>query len=227
MDANSITILALAFAAGLLHALDADHVMAVTAIASKKFSMQKIISLCLKWSLGHGVILFGVGSLILIFGLNIPYELSQYAEKAVAIFLILIGAWILRDLYKKRLHIHFHHHDGLASHAHWHAKNSKAINAHTKSAHRHEHKSTMVGMLHGMAGLAPLLAIVPMTTQPLWLAIIYLLIFCAGIFLSMLVFGGVLGKFVSRLQKHSQPSISLIRGFIGVASISLGLVWLQ
>lgn len=216
MDLNSFTILALAFAAGLIHALDADHVMAVTAIASKKFSMQKIISLCLKWSLGHGIVLFGAGSIILIFGLNIPYELSQYAEKAVAIFLILIGAWILKDLYKNRLHIHFHNHDGLASHAHWHEKNT----------HRHEHKSVMVGMLHGMAGLAPLLAIVPMNTQPLGMAIIYLLIFCGGIFLSMLLFGGVLGKFVAGLQKYSLASINVIRGLVGVASISLGLSWL-
>ena len=226
MDLNSITIVALAFAAGLIHALDADHVMAVTAIASKKFSMQEILSLCLKWSLGHGLVLFGVGSVILILGLNIPYELSQYAEKAVAIFLILIGAWILKDLYKKRLHIHFHNHDGLTSHAHWHANNSSKRGSHNKTAHRHEHKSVMVGMLHGTAGLAPLLAILPITTQPLWLALVYLLIFCTGIFLSMLIFGGVLGKCVAGLQKYSLASVNVIRGFIGIASISLGLSWL-
>ena len=102
MDLNSITILVLAFAMGLFHALDADHVMAVTAIASKNFSMQKVINLCLKWSLGHGIVLFGAGSAILQFGLTVSSAVSEYAEKAVALFLIVIGVWILKDLYKKR-----------------------------------------------------------------------------------------------------------------------------
>ena len=227
MDINSLTILAIAFAAGLIHALDADHVMAITAIASKKFSMQKIINLCLKWSLGHGLVLFGVGSVILIFGLSIPHEVSRYAEKAVAIFLILIGGWILKDLYKKRLHIHFHNHEGLASHAHWHTKKYSGSNDHNRSIHRHEHKSVMVGVLHGFAGLAPLLAIIPMAKQPVWLGLVYLLIFSLGVFLSMLIFGGLLGKFLERLQDFSVISMNLLRGLIGLASIGLGLAWLR
>ena len=226
MDFTGWAIFLLAFGAGLLHALDADHVMAVTAIATKKAGMRAIVNLCLKWALGHGAVIFIFGAIIFIFGFTIPYELSHYAEKAVAILLIAIGSWVLRDLYLSRVHIHFHEHQGLTRHAHWHIDETKAHNQKVSGDHKHDHHAVMVGVLHGLAGLAPLLAIVPLANQPLWLAIIYLLIFCLGVFLSMLIFGGVLGKVVEGIQGYSVFSINIIRGMVGTASITLGLVWL-
>ena len=64
MDFTGGAIFLLAFGTGILHALDADHVMAVTAIASKKLGMKAIIQLCLKWSIGHGAVLFIAGGAI-------------------------------------------------------------------------------------------------------------------------------------------------------------------
>ena len=222
MDVIGWAIFLLAFGAGIVHALDADHVMAVTAIASKKLGMRAIVQLCLKWSLGHGAVLLIIGGSIFIFGLNIPHELSQYAEKGVAILLIAIGAWILRDLYKARAHVHFHKHEGLTNHAHWHVNESNDNNV----EHKHDHKAVMVGVLHGFAGLAPLLAIITMANQPVWLGLVYLLIFSLGVFLSMLIFGGLLGKVLERLQGYGVISMNLIRGLIGLSSIGLGLAWL-
>jgi len=226
MDFTGWGIFFLAFAAGLLHALDADHVMAVTAMSAKKMGMRAIVILCLKWSLGHGAVVFIVGASILIFGVSMPDALSHYAEKAVAILLLVLGGWILRDLYRSRAHFHFHEHGGSIRHAHWHIDKLEINKEDMPSAHKHDHRAVMVGVLHGMAGLAPLLAIVPIANQPLWLAIMYLLIFCIGVFLSMLIFGGVLGKVIEGIQKYSVFSIHLIRGLVGVTSISLGLVWL-
>lgn len=238
MDVLGWAILLLAFSAGIVHALDADHVMAVTAIASKKLGMKAIVQLCLKWSLGHGAVLLVVGGGIFIFGLNIPHELSQYAEKGVAVLLIAIGAWILRGLYKSHAHLHFHHHEGLTDHAHWHVneeyENSvkqkfskiKTVVSDSNFEHKHDHKAVMVGVLHGFAGLAPLLAIIPMANQPVWVGLVYLLIFSLGVFLSMLIFGGMLGKLLERLQGYGVISMNLIRGLIGLASIGLGLAWL-
>jgi len=226
MDFTGWGIFVLAFGAGLLHALDADHVMAVTAMSAKKMRIRAIVSLCLKWSLGHGAVIFFVGASILIFGFSLPDALSHYAEKAVAILLLVLGGWILWDLYRSRVHFHFHEHHGSASHAHWHIKETETNNAELSIEHKHGHRAVMVGVLHGLAGLAPLLALVPIAKQPVWLAITYLLIFCLGVFLSMLIFGGVLGKVIEGIQKYSVLSINLIRGLVGISSISLGLVWL-
>ena len=84
----------------------------------------------------------------------------------------------------------------------------------------------MVGVMHGFAGLAPLLAIIPMANQPVWLGLIYLFIFSLGVFSSMLIFGGVLGKLLERIQGYGVVSINFVRGLIGLTSIGLGLAWL-
>lgn len=246
MDLNVGLILLLAFGAGLLHALDADHIMAVTAIASKKLGMKAVVRLCLNWSLGHGLVLFVLGSLILTLGLVNPVEISEYAEKFVAVLLIAIGAWLLIDLYKARAHVHFHSHNGIKQHAHWHKhedsrvlKNNKDekldLNVLAKNKikfkktkdHQHDHSAVIVGVVHGLAGLAPLLAIIPMANQPLWIGVIYLLIFCIGVFLSMLLFGGVLEKLLRVVQDYGVGSINAIRGIVGMSSILLGLTWLS
>lgn len=232
MDFSSGLILFLAFSAGLLHALDADHVMAVTAIASKKSGMKAIIRLCLRWSLGHGLVLFVAGSLILFLGLSIPEQMSAYAEKVVALILIGMGGWVLKDLYRSRAQIHFHRHQNLAGHAHWHTagEDHKEKQTHIKETElkrKEDHSPVLVGVVHGMAGLAPLLAILPLANKPMWLGSVYLFIFCAGVFLAMLIFGGVLEKLVMYLQRYGATSIHFIRGLVGLASISLGVMWLS
>ena len=254
MDFDSGLILLLAFTAGLIHALDADHIMAVSAIAAKKLGMKAIIRLCINWSLGHGLVLFIFGSLILLFGLTIPVEISHYAEKIVALLLIAIGGWILKDLYQAGTHIHFHSHNGITRHAHWHrhdrhnatvalpeknpAKkisadflNNRAIKFKQvekyQPEHSHDHSAVIVGVVHGLAGLAPLLAIIPVANQPLWLGVVYLFIFCSGVFLSMLVFGGVLEKLFRHIQNYGVVSINIVRGLLGLSSIALGITWLN
>lgn len=226
MDFTGWTIFVLAFGAGLLHALDADHVMAVTAMSVKKMGMRAIVNLCLKWSLGHGAVVFIAGASILLFGFTMPEAISHYAEKAVAVLLLFLGVWILYGLYRSRAHFHFHEHQGSVRHAHWHIERPVTDKKTGSTHHKHDHRAVMVGLLHGLAGLAPLLAIVPIANQPIWLAVVYLLIFCIGVFLSMLIFGGVLGKFIEGIQQYSRFSINVIRGLVGISSFSLGLVWL-
>lgn len=224
---TSWVILLLAFGAGLLHALDADHVMAVTAISAKQGGGKAIVRLCLNWALGHGVTLLFFGALILLLGLAIPHSLSRYAELAVAVVLIFIGLLILRDLYKSKSHIHFHRHDELNPHAHWHQHTqNRNLHEHNKSHESHNHSAVIVGAIHGLAGLAPLLAILPLAQKPVWLGVVYLLLFCFGVFISMTIFGGLFSKVLDGLQRYGILSINVIRGMIAMISISIGMLWL-
>lgn len=227
MDANLATIFLLAFSTGLLHALDADHVMAVTGIASRKFEFKEVIRLCTRWSIGHGLTLLILGAGVYALGLGIPPALSQYAETLVAIILIIIGLAIFYDLRKKNVHLHFHRHDGLQQHAHWHTHEKGADkNQHKESNHSHNHSAIFIGIIHGVAGIAPLLAVIPLASQPAWVAISYLAVFCIGVLLSMILFGGLLAKGVGVIQKYGSSSINVIRSIVAVASISLGIAWL-
>jgi ABC-type nickel/cobalt efflux system permease component RcnA len=223
LENSSWTILLLAFATGLMHALDADHIMAVSAISAKRGGAKAIVRLCLNWSMGHGVTLLFFGGLILLFGLSIPHSMSHYAELGVAGILMIIGSLIFRDLYKDKAHLHFHRHDDLNPHAHWH---SHVENENKHSKHDHNHSAVLVGVVHGLAGLAPLLAVLPVSNQPLWLGIVYLFVFCLGVFIAMAVFGGLFSKVLCGLQRYGKVSMNLIRGMIAMASIFIGMAWL-
>lgn len=235
---SSWTILFLAFATGLMHALDADHIMAVTAISAKRGGTKAIVRLCLNWSLGHGVTLILFGALILLLGLSIPHSLSHYAESGVAMILMTIGILIFRDLYKMKAHVHFHRHDSLKPHAHWHShsenenkqKNTfiqKDEQEHKHHQHnQHNHSAVLVGFVHGLAGLAPLLAVLSVSNQPLWQGIVYLFVFCLGVFIAMALFGGLFSKALTGLQQYGKISMNVIRGTIATASLFVGMTWL-
>ncbi len=217
MDYSQISVLlTLAFGLGLLHSLDADHIMAVSNLASGKLGIKSNIRFCLRWAFGHGLTLFIVGLVVFFLGVNLPEELSLYAEMAVATILILIGLFVLYDVWRRQIHIHFHQHDDLPQHAHWHS--------HQKlKSHTHSHTALFVGMLHGLAGSAPLLAVIPitMTQRPLY-GFLYLVIFSFGVILAMLLFGGILGYFSKLIVLYNEKVFRLIRSFLGLGAIGIG-----
>ena len=51
---------------GLLHALDADHVMAVSALSNRKPSLQRTLKFSANWAIGHGSVLIMLGLLFLV-----------------------------------------------------------------------------------------------------------------------------------------------------------------
>ena len=154
---DNFAILSLAFGLGLMHALDADHIMAVSGLSVRKPGLSQCMRFGLRWAVGHGLSLLIIGSGVLILGMAIPESLSQTAESLVGFVLIGIGLWVIFELVSRRAHIHFHQHDGIPRHAHWHVHTEHPIpiSSHNGATHRHEHSAVLVGMLHGTAGSAP------------------------------------------------------------------------
>ena len=219
MDYSQIPmLLTLSFGLGLLHSLDADHIMAVSNLASGRRGVKSNIHFCLRWASGHGLTLFIVGLFVFVLGLSLPKNLSLYAERAVALILIIIGLYVLYDVWRRRIHIHFHHHDDLPDHAHWHS--------HAKQdSHKHSHTALFVGMLHGLAGSAPLLALIPVTmSQQPMAGFIYLIIFSLGVIVAMLLFGGLLGYFSNIIITYSEKVFRVIRTLLGIGAIGIGSV---
>ena len=88
----SASILLLGFVLGIRHATDADHVVAVTAIASDRASLWGASAIGALWGLGHTITIFLVGGTIVVFRLAIPARLGLAMEFAVAVMLIVLGA---------------------------------------------------------------------------------------------------------------------------------------
>ena len=226
-NTDLLTLITLAFGLGILHALDADHIMAVSGLASTRVSLRNSLQFCFRWAAGHGLSLLIIGSCVYLLGMAIPHSLSHYAESAVGVMLIIIGLWIIWELKIKNAHLHFHRHDGLPDHAHWHAHdrnyNYHNFNHHSKDPHIHKHNAVIVGVLHGTAGSAPLLVLIPLAKlgSPVY-GIAYLVVFSAGVLMAMIAFGGFIGGVYQWLSKLGTNFVKTLRIIIAASSIIFG-----
>jgi len=232
MQETTLALLSLGFGLGLLHALDADHIMAVSALAYGKTSDGKgqrsrsqTVQFCIRWAIGHGGILLLLGSLIIFAGIALPESVSFFAEKLVGLILISLGVWIFWQFFQNRLQLRVHSHDGLT---HVHLADGKL----EKGKHsRHDHRPVLVGVTHGLAGSAPVLAIVPLYqsgAEPAlgWFGLLYVAMFSLGVVLTMLVFGLFFNTFQNLLESYSRRLFDYSRLFLASVSIGFGSYWL-
>jgi len=232
---SPIAWLGLAFALGLIHAFDADHVMAVSVLStdtdadpasegpSRRFGAG--LGAGLRWSFGHGLVLVVAGIALLMLGWSLPEAWVANAERVVGGTMILLGASAIVGLLRRRSHLHFHEHDGLRPHAHWHS-HEKAPAHPPRDRHHHEHTASIMGAVHGLAGSAPILALLPAAARSPLLGVAYLLIFGIGVAIAMACVSGLLGQVAEQLSRRAQSSWLLaLRGLSASGSVALG-VWL-
>src|SRR3954464_3251099 len=154
-------ILGLGFLLGMQHALEADHIAAVSSIAARRSHVADIVKHGLTWGLGHTLTLFFFAGAAILLGHAIPESVARPIETAVGIMLVGLGSHVLWRLWRDRVHFHKHGHgDGtMHFHAHSHAGETAP---HVRTAHAHDHgfrwPTLLVGLMHGMAGSAALVA---------------------------------------------------------------------
>jgi high-affinity nickel-transport protein len=142
--------LALAFVLGMRHALDADHVVAVSAMVSRHKTWRAAAPIGAVWGLGHTLTIVTVGVAIVLFGLAIPTRVSLAMELAVACMLVVLGALNMRRPRK----------DAAPS-----ARFARPL---------------VVGLIHGLAGSAGVVLLVVAATREPVVALGHLVIFCVG-----------------------------------------------
>ncbi len=167
-------ILGLGLLLGMKHALDADHVVAVSTIVTENRRLWRSSLIGAFWGLGHTLTLLLVGIAILIFKLSISEELALGFEFAVGVMLVILGLLVARKMVRERWHLHPHEHEG-QTHLHWHSHKDT-----TDHSHAHLKKSFLVGMVHGLAGSAALMLLVLATIKSAWQGILYILVFGLG-----------------------------------------------
>ena len=234
-------ILALAgfgFLLGMRHATDADHVIAVTTILSRtrKFVHSTVIGAL--WGLGHTITVVVVGFLIIVFGVVIPPPVGLALEFGVALMLILLGILNLTGAMRRlteRLtppaprHGHRHaHEEGGEPHAHGHA-------------HLHGHGSDpglvatfgwyqllrplAIGLVHGLAGSAAvaLLVVGDLAIRDSGAAMIFLVIFSAGVAAGMAVLTTLIGLPFMVSRTRSERINRWLTVGAGALSLAFGL----
>jgi len=203
---------------GCLHALDVDHVAAVTVFVSKHPHPRQAATLGIRWGMGHTLSVFVLGGLSLMLKFFIPPLVQSLAEVLVGILLIAIGVWVLRDSLRRRdLHLHTHAHDGV-EHIHFHSHQDRPDHSHT-------HSMFLIGATHGFAGTASLMVIVPLTvTTSFFTAAVYLILFGIGTIAAMGTLAYFMGKLATSMKEpHILPRVQALAGLV---SIVVGLLWI-
>jgi nickel/cobalt exporter len=223
MLANALPMIMAGFSLGLIHALDADHVMAVSALSSQKPGLLRTLKHSAHWAVGHASILLVSGLLLFGLGWKIPQEFIHVAEASVGLVLIIIGAFCFYKIKQQPLQLSHHQH-GDVVHTHWCINEELTTHVQKKGE---GHTPVLVGMLHGLAGSAPALALIPVVVQgDVYSAFMYLMMFSVGVLLSMLLFATGLGAMQKKLKRINIRIYQFSRYLIASLSILLGGFWL-
>ena len=219
-----VGLLGLGLILGLRHALDPDHIAAVSTIVSESRSVRRssLIGTC--WGLGHTMSLLIAGVLVIALKVQISDRVALWMEFAVALMLILLGLKaMLKPLRGWRIHVHQHVHDG-GSHSHVHLHRPSEEHAHQ---HRHLIRSGarpfLVGMVHGMAGSAALMILVLATIPSVVAGLIYIAVFGLGSVGGMLIMSSLISLPFILTRKRFNVLSQGLQVAVGLFSLSFGL----
>lgn len=217
----------LGFLFGMSHALEADHLAAVGTLAtSGRASARRLAFLGASWGLGHTTTLFLVSLPVVLFGYVLSARMAAGMEAFVGVMLVGLGLSVLWRLRRRRIHFHAHSHGGRVHlHAHSHAGASVP---HDRDPHQHAHapfspRAYAIGLAHGAAGSAGLVALAAAATQNALVAMAYILVFGLGSVLGMAALTVAASwplklaeRNAARLLVAVQLAVAAIAIFIGV-----------
>jgi high-affinity nickel permease len=230
---QSIFPLLFAAAVGFSHAFEADHLLAVSNIVTKRNAFWPAIKDGIAWGLGHTSTIFVVGFLMIALKIGISEQIFHYLEALVGLMLITLGFFRLRNLKKY----------GSADHAHFHAtelffwkkrkqssrrlapfnvqttglpnlQDTQLQLAPTPKGHRLAYG---VGLLHGLAGSGTLAVLVMGQIQRVDHSMLYLLIFGVGSIAGMLVAGGIFSlPFSKKISQNTllAPALTVVSSLL-------------
>lgn len=190
-EISTFSVLLIGFVLGLQHAVEADHLAAVSTIVSEKKSLFSASIVGGLWGLGHTISLFAVGVLVIVLKLQISPSTETKLEAGVGVMLVLLGLNAVRNLFSaEKIHAHSHEH-GTREHIHIHTHGDEPEQEPTH--HGLSIRSVMIGMVHGLAGSAALMLLVVPTIASPYLALAYILIFGIGSIGGMMAMSFLIG----------------------------------
>jgi ABC-type nickel/cobalt efflux system permease component RcnA len=221
-------ILGLGFLLGMQHALEADHIAAVSSIAARRTDVGDIIKHGLTWGLGHTLTLFAFAGAAILLGHAIPEHLSRPIETAVGIMLVGLGAHVLWRLWRDRVHIHRHAHDDGTVHIHVHSHTGETLpHPHARAGHAHAHgfrwRTLLVGLMHGMAGSAALLVLTVSKAPSPAVGLAYVALFGIGSMFGMGALSTVIAVPLAVSARWLTWANRSLQGAVGLITIGIGV----
>ncbi len=201
-----------------------DHLAAVTPMAVN--AQKKVWRIGFTWGLGHLVGMLLIGLLFLAFKEVIPVEsISTHSEQLVGVVLIGIGLWTLYKIFaKEKIHSRPHIHSDGEAFVHQHQQAHDIAENHAKYT---QHSAFGIGLLHGLAGVAHFLLLLPaLGFESTAQSGQYIVGFAIGTVAAMTVYTFLLGKMTQSVTSTNGSLLRGIRVAGGVFALVVGVVWL-
>ncbi|MGE0405633.1 MAG: hypothetical protein AB7O65_04970 [Candidatus Korobacteraceae bacterium] len=196
MDSLLTATVSLGFGFGLQHALDPDHLVAISTMVGEQKSIRRSSLMGTFWGMGHTAALLTVGLAVIISQQGIPPQMVTRLEMVVALMLVFLGVRTLRkSLAGWRLHRHRHQHKNQA-HAHFHLHQPGGETAGAQEHHsplRVLLRPFLVGIVHGVAGSGALMLLVLSTVPSVSRQLFYIASFGVGSIAGMLAMSSAIG----------------------------------
>ncbi|MEK3884737.1 urease accessory protein UreH [Paenibacillus sp. PL2-23] len=195
-----LSLLFLGFILGIKHAIEPDHIIAVSTMVGKHKKLLRSTLTGVFWGIGHTATLFVVGMLLVLLKGELSDSLAMSLEFLVGIMLVYLGA---KNLIPSKGS--FASQKGDVNGSMW--------------------RVTIIGFVHGLAGSAALVILTLSTVSSIWECALYILVFGIGTITGMLVFTTILGIPFVYGSSNKPLSASLTR-IAGTVSFVFGLYYM-
>jgi hypothetical protein len=184
---------------GLVHAFDADHISTLSSLAVRD-RQRSALGYALRWACGHAVAIGSLGVLAVGLGILWIASFSRVAEIAVACLLIALGVHTLVLRWRQRR-----------------GEPAPSARAGLPVA------GLGMGLLHGGAGSAAVLAILPLAAFDSGLAALgFLATFSLGVAAGALLFAACFAGFFARTAACGERVAGLFTAAVGAVAIAVG-----
>lgn len=205
---------------GMRHALEPDHLAAVSTLASEERGARAGVFLGVFWGLGHTLSLVAVAGSLTLLGTHMPVAVSDSLELAVALMVIFLGirtiARALREGNTGTEHTHLHH-----GKPHRHAAPLKHVHLNRWTLAT---RPLLIGLMHGLAGSGALTTLVLLEQPTASARLSYIALFGMGSIVGMALLTGLAGIPMMRLAQAPRMSAALMLG-TGLLSTTIGAWW--
>lgn len=191
---GALSIAFLGFLLGVRHAVDPDHVVAMSTIATRATTFRRAAGLGAMWGIGHTLTILLVGGTIVLLRVAISPRIGLAMEFSVALMLILLG---FQNVWRAR-----------------------GTDAPAPSSAR----PFVVGMVHGMAGSAAVVLLVLATVSDTTWALAYLSLFGLGTVIGMVIVTATIALPASVAVSRVKNARRWLTLASGVASVALGVL---
>ncbi len=223
------SILVLGFLIGLRHALEADHLAAVSSLSARQVGIFGVVRHGVTWGIGHSLALFAVAGAAIMFDATLDDRAAAWVEVAVGVMLLLLGGQVIYRLLRDRIHFHSHRHgDGIV---HFHAHSHRGeTGSHSPDHHRHAHakglplKTLGVGLMHGMAGSAALIVLTATAVESRLLGMTYVVVFGIGSIVGMATLSVIIAAPLAYSSRVLSWANTSLQAAIGAGTMALGLL---